>query len=161
MSCVGVGRWPAGRCVVLFTCVLAYLHRNAGEFSFKKNRSVSLHFFPTLFLFFLLCYLRNSFHFSLTFLLLCVSLWRFCPCDYVFFCCSVVSLVLTFSIGINVIFHQLFLLFVTVPPPILPIFVLLKCTYLQVCLCRFVVFVLVCHLFLFPFTYFAFFYLVF
>ena len=64
---------------------------------------MSLHFSPTLFLLFLLCYLRNSFHFSLTFLLLCVSLWRFCPWGRVFFCRSVVSFVLTFSIVINAI----------------------------------------------------------
>ena len=135
--CVVIGRWPDGRCVLLFACVVTCLHINVVGFSFKKNLLVSLHFPPTIFLFFFVCYLQNSFRFSLAVLLFVFRSGGSARGAALFCCCSVVSFVLSFRIVINAILHQLLLLFLAVPPPILHHFVVLKCTcrWQFCCLC--------------------------
>ena len=90
--CVVIGRWPGGRFVLLFACVVALPHINAGEFPFKKIFPVPLIFSLLFSCFFLLCHVQNSFHFSLTFLLLCVFALAVLPVGLCFVCFSVVFL---------------------------------------------------------------------
>ena len=115
--CVVIGRWPAGRCVLLFTCVVAHLHWNAGDFSFNKNCLVSL-YFSLLFSCFFCCVIYKT---------VFTSRCHFCCCVFrsggsargaALFCCSVVFFALPFSLGIETNLWQLFLLFLFVSSPI-------------------------------------------
>ena len=102
-------------CVLLFVCVVVFLHINAVGFSFRKSSPVVMHFSPTLFCFFSFFYLENNCRFLLPFLLMidvvvvllvagccCGVLWwvsfvitvMFCYCDLflrfavVVYCCG-------------------------------------------------------------------------
>ena len=117
--CVVIGRWPGGRSVLLFACVLVHLHLNVGGFSFKINFLVPLHFPLQFFCQYFFFYSQKSLHFSLTFLLFCVLLWRFCPWSYTLLLfCYFFALPFMHSLGIETNLWQLFLLFLFVSSPV-------------------------------------------
>ena len=83
--CVVIGRWPGGRFVLLFACVVALPHMNAGEFPFKKKFPVPL-IFPYSFPVFFCCVMYKTVFTSRWHFCCCVcSLWRFCPWGFVLF----------------------------------------------------------------------------
>ena len=120
-------------------CVLAYLYRDAGEFSFKKKIFCVTTFFPYSFSAFFVVLFTKQFSLLVDiFAVVCFSP-AVLSVGTRFFCCSVVSFVLTFSIVTNVIFHQLFLSFETVPPPHPIHFCLVEKSNVHVCGSVFVV----------------------
>ena len=119
----------AGRTLCFVVCVRCGppVHK-CRRVSVQEKFYRSIEFFPYSFPAFFGVLFAKQFSFLVAiFVVVCFAL-AVLPVGLRFFCCSVVSFVLPFSVGINAILHQLLLLFLAVPPPY-PTQLYPKCPY--------------------------------